>query len=418
MLRLALAGLLALPALLVTVVMAPILALLSLPACCLLLSTRKIDKPKESANESSTSTSSSNASWERQVIITGGSSGIGLAIALEAASATSAKRSPLTIPTTRIILMARTMEKLQEAKTQILAAAAAAHTNSSSSSRLTVETVSLNVSDPDAVEQAARDIMKASSTTHYITHVFCCAAGEPHVKRHDDLQASHYTSVVHTNQLGSIYAAHAFCRLMDVGTITLTSSMAGQVGVFGYTAYSPTKFALRGFAEALQMELQSMSSASSLTSSTSSKNVVIQLAYPPDTDTPGYALENIGKPVETVLISDAAGLASPRTIGAHMWHEATRTNPRLHVYFNFDGFLLCTLTSAFAPVATLVDAIAQVSILNLTRWIALFYLNDWHRILRNHASTSTKTEAKAAATSSIAPPPPLAVDPSKKAKSI
>lgn len=34
------------------------------------------------------------------------------------------------------------------------------------------------------------------------------------------------------------------------------SSQAGQTGVFGYTAYCPTKFALRGFAETLQMEVK------------------------------------------------------------------------------------------------------------------------------------------------------------------
>lgn len=39
------------------------------------------------------------------------------------------------------------------------------------------------------------------------------------------------------------------------GRIVMVSSMAGQVGVFGFTAYSPSKFALRGFAEALQMEV-------------------------------------------------------------------------------------------------------------------------------------------------------------------
>lgn len=39
------------------------------------------------------------------------------------------------------------------------------------------------------------------------------------------------------------------------GRIVFISSQAGQVGVFGYTAYSASKFALRGFAESLQMEV-------------------------------------------------------------------------------------------------------------------------------------------------------------------
>ena len=39
------------------------------------------------------------------------------------------------------------------------------------------------------------------------------------------------------------------------GRIVFVSSQAGQLGVFGYTAYSSTKYALRGLAESLQMEV-------------------------------------------------------------------------------------------------------------------------------------------------------------------
>lgn len=41
------------------------------------------------------------------------------------------------------------------------------------------------------------------------------------------------------------------------GRIVFISSQAGQIGLFGYTAYCSSKFALRGFAEALQMEVGS-----------------------------------------------------------------------------------------------------------------------------------------------------------------
>ncbi len=37
--------------------------------------------------------------------------------------------------------------------------------------------------------------------------------------------------------------------------IMMVSSDAGETGVFGYTAYSASKFALTGFAQALQMEV-------------------------------------------------------------------------------------------------------------------------------------------------------------------
>lgn len=50
----------------------------------------------------------------------------------------------------------------------------------------------------------------------------------------------------------------------------------GQVGIYGYTAYSASKFGLRGLAEALQQEVIA-------------DNIHISLIFPPDTETPGFA---------------------------------------------------------------------------------------------------------------------------------
>ncbi|KIH49425.1 hypothetical protein ANCDUO_20500, partial [Ancylostoma duodenale] len=59
------------------------------------------------------------------------------------------------------------------------------------------------------------------------------------------------------------------------GHISFVSSAAGQCAIYGYTAYAPTKFALRGFADALQMELFPY-------------NINISVLYPPNTDTEGF----------------------------------------------------------------------------------------------------------------------------------
>ncbi|KAF5179351.1 3-ketodihydrosphingosine reductase [Thalictrum thalictroides] len=62
------------------------------------------------------------------------------------------------------------------------------------------------------------------------------------------------------------------------GSIALMSSQAGQVGIYGYTAYSASKFGLRGLGEALQQELNS-------------ENIHVSIICPPDTDTPGLVEE-------------------------------------------------------------------------------------------------------------------------------
>jgi 3-dehydrosphinganine reductase len=60
------------------------------------------------------------------------------------------------------------------------------------------------------------------------------------------------------NYLGTVSATQAVIRGMkdrEEGRIVFVSSQAGQLGIYGFGAYSPSKFALRGLAEVLQMEV-------------------------------------------------------------------------------------------------------------------------------------------------------------------
>ena len=49
-------------------------------------------------------------------------------------------------------------------------------------------------------------------------------------------------------------------KARNCGHIVLTASQAALVGIFGYSAYSSSKYALRGLAEALHMEVCIVSS--------------------------------------------------------------------------------------------------------------------------------------------------------------
>ena len=104
------------------------------------------------------------------------------------------------------------------------------------------------------------------------------------------------------------------------GIITITASQASLLGIYGYGPYAAAKFALRGLAETIAMEV-------------SNTNISITLALPADTgklflplfesqklliliryfhvDTPGFENENRTKPEETKIISEGGGLAKP-----------------------------------------------------------------------------------------------------------
>ena len=61
------------------------------------------------------------------------------------------------------------------------------------------------------------------------------------------------------NYLGSVYSSRAAVAQMKEtggGRLVFVSSLGGLIGVTGFTTYSPSKFAVRGLAEVLHMELQ------------------------------------------------------------------------------------------------------------------------------------------------------------------
>ncbi|MFX1481314.1 MAG: SDR family oxidoreductase [Promethearchaeota archaeon] len=85
------------------------------------------------------------------------------------------------------------------------------------------------------------------------------------------------------------------------GHIGFVSSVAGYFGVMGYSAYSPTKFAIVGLAETLRNEL-------------SPYNINISIIFPPDTQTPAFERENIKKPKECMIMSERGGLVQPEQV--------------------------------------------------------------------------------------------------------
>ncbi len=61
------------------------------------------------------------------------------------------------------------------------------------------------------------------------------------------------------NYFGSVSCTKAVIRVMKErhhGRVVFLASQAAHVGLFGYSAYAASKFALRGLAESIQMEVR------------------------------------------------------------------------------------------------------------------------------------------------------------------
>lgn len=263
MLKIILAGILAIPCLLVAIVAAPLIAILAIPPLLLLIFR------KDSGSQT-----------PDHVIIAGGSSGIGFCLAEECVR----KGIP------KITILARNPKRLEEAKAKLDVS------SKRTEQKIDIRTASVSVSDHEALQNVAKNCHIGKEERVIL---FACA-GIPFTTEFEKVPIEKYLELVETNQLGTMYLVRSFLPYIHQGCIVLTSSAAGQVGVYGYSAYSPTKYALRGFAEVMHAELIK-----------SKPQVSIQVAFPVDTDTPGYREEAKMMPEITKTLNETGGLANP-----------------------------------------------------------------------------------------------------------
>ncbi len=115
------------------------------------------------------------------------------------------------------------------------------------------------------------------------------------------------------NYFGTLHAIRAVTPAMVAarrGRIVAIASAAGLLGVFGYSAYGPTKYAVRGLCDILRTELKP-------------HGIYVACVFPADVDTPQFAGEQPYLPAETRAISgtvrpisaDKAAAAILRGIG-------------------------------------------------------------------------------------------------------
>lgn len=216
---------------------------------------------------------------DQHVLITGGSSGIGLALARQVAAAGA-----------RVSLVARDRTKLDAAR-------AAIRTNLPGAA---VVTASSDV----AVETEVLSALQTAEDAHGPVDVLITSAGVAHPGYFEDVPVSVFEHTMAVNYFGTLYFLKAVVPAMrrrGRGRLVLISSGIGLYGFFGYTPYAPGKFALRGLAECLRAELKDT-------------GVGVTIVYPPDTDTPQLEAENRIKPPESKAVTSTGGLWSAEDV--------------------------------------------------------------------------------------------------------
>eukprot|EP00656_Telonema_subtile_P045776 TRINITY_DN52021_c0_g1_i1.p1 TRINITY_DN52021_c0_g1~~TRINITY_DN52021_c0_g1_i1.p1 ORF type:complete len:366 (-),score=66.42 TRINITY_DN52021_c0_g1_i1:131-1228(-) len=291
-----------------------------------------------------------------RVVVTGGSSGIGKAIAAEFLRRGS-----------RVTLLARNLARLEAARDELQVLG-------------DVDCVSVDVS------QGGSKIREALQKTAGggVVDLLICSAGVSFPGVFEDTTEQQWEQLMAINVMGCANCVSAVLPGMKQrqrGQILLISSMAGQCGVYGLGAYSASKFALRGMAESLRMECKPF-------------NVSVSLAFPPDTDTPMLAAENEAKPLECKKISEGAGLFSAEEVAVSVVDGMRSGN--FFVAQGIDGLMLSHLTAGMVPSPSLLDFSVGVLLGPLFRVIAVCHSVPWDWMVEREHHKKIKTSQNSA----------------------
>jgi 3-dehydrosphinganine reductase len=130
------------------------------------------------------------------------------------------------------------------------------------------------------------------------------AAGITHPGYFEELPIEVFRRMMDVDFFGTLYPIKLVTPMMMArhsGHIVNFSSVAGFLGVFGYSAYGAAKFAVRGFSDVLRSELKPY-------------GVHVHVVFPPDTDTPQLHEENKIKPPETGELAGKVKLLQPEDV--------------------------------------------------------------------------------------------------------
>jgi 3-dehydrosphinganine reductase len=247
------------------------------------------------------------------VIITGGSSGIGLALARIYAARGA-----------RISLLARSLPALEAAKTEL-------------AKERREESIRIESADVADEEQTLAAIGKCEDAFGPCD-ILNTTAGIVAPGRFETLSSAAFHRQLETNLFGSIHAVRAVYAAMKErrsGRIMLVSSGAGLIGIYGYTAYCASKFALHGFADALRSEA-------------TPHGVNVSVCFPPDTETPQFSRELEHRPLEATVIMGRVAPWSSATVALRITRAIDKG--QFEVFFGWTLWALGRFGSAVKPV--------------------------------------------------------------------
>jgi 3-dehydrosphinganine reductase len=164
-----------------------------------------------------------------------------------------------------------------------------------------VEVIACDATDMERLGPHLTDFVDRHGVPDYLVNV----VGYAYPRYVQDLSLDDYRNAMDMNYYGQLVPTLLLLPHFisaRKGYIANVSSALGFMGIMGYATYAPTKFAIVGLTEVLRNELKPY-------------GIRLSILFPPDTDTPGFEIENRTKPEETALMSENAKLMTAEDVG-------------------------------------------------------------------------------------------------------
>jgi short-subunit dehydrogenase len=251
----------------------------------------------------------------RKIYITGGSSGIGLGLARR-----YARRG------CDVVLIARDVAKLDSAMSSCNALR--------KSEDQEVEGVSVDITDYENLHGSLKQIFARCG----VPDLIILSAGTAANASFLDTTAAAFDHVMNVNLVASREVARAALPAMierGSGQIAFVSSMAGCTGIYGYSAYSASKFAINGMAQALSQELLAT-------------GVSVHVICPSEVSTPMIEQESRSVLPQTRFLKDLVGTMEPDVVAAKI--ERGLSRGQRTIVPGFRASLMTSLARSFPDV--------------------------------------------------------------------
>ncbi len=214
-------------------------------------------------------------------LISGGSSGIGIAVAKQLAARG-----------TNIAILARGKTQLEQAKKEILP-------------HLQLPNQQIILLSADVAKYS----QLATVVTEFMTEVgipdfLINSAGVVFPGKFINLSIDQFEQMINVNYLGTVY----LCKLVipemiksHRGYVVNISSAGALFPAYGYTGYAGSKYAVRGFTDLLRQEMRLL-------------GINVSIVYPPDTNTPQLRNEIPNRPAITQALAETNGVLEPEVV--------------------------------------------------------------------------------------------------------